>query len=729
MRRLRRSATALGSEHRIIILGVFAAMFAWAMWAGLDLFFYPDKSYQELLFQDLPLREIISRAAIAASFLLAAVIVSRTVRKLASAETRAKRLDTCIRSVRAVNQLITRETDRDTLCRRVCEVLVERLGYARVEIMLDGAARGLAESTEPSVIRRETGPDEPVAVPVECAGETLGELRVTLGELPTWDDDERDLLVELAEDIAFGVRDIGMSENLAQQREELQTILDSISAYISYADSDCRYLSVNKVLADLVGIRQSAWIGKSRRELFPDASAESLSMHAEVIASGMPRRNITEKLELPSGTRWVQTDRIPYRDGDGNTIGVIELSIDVTEQKDAEAALVRKEAELRQAQKMEAIGHLAGGIAHDFNNLLTAISGYAELAERRAVETDPIVEDLAAITQASNKAAALTHQLLAFSRRQPLKLAVQDPNAIVHELCGMLQRLIGEDIELQTSLDPDVGKIEADASQIEQVLLNLAVNARDAMPEGGSLTISTASAAETEQPSEGWSDSKGGPSVRFSITDTGVGMDERTLSHMFEPFYTTKSPGSGPGSGTGLGLSVVHGIVKQHGGWIRTETIPGRGTTFRVYLPLCPVKAADSLASDGESEINEEDLRGNGARVLLIEDEEMVRTFAAHALRDSGYEIVDVGTAEEALEILDAEQFDVVFSDIVLPGKSGVQLAEELTTLRPDVRMLLSSGYPNRESHGLQPREWGFALLDKPYSVKGLLEALHRVRN
>jgi len=404
---------------------------------------------------------------------------------------------------------------------------------------------------------------------------------------------------------------------------------------------------------------------------------------------------------------------------------VIGLSVDVTDRMEAERALSCKEEQLRQSQKMEAIGQLAGGIAHDFNNLLTAISGYTELAcgylEPGALAADM----LSAVLKASDRAAALTGQLLAFSRKQPLWLAEQDLNDVVTGVIDMLKRLIGANIELVTDLGENVGNIEADAPQIEQVLMNLAVNARDAMPNGGKLTISTSLVTPPGESREGSGKEDDHEHVCLRVTDTGTGMDRETLSQVFEPFYTTKRAGVG----TGLGLSVVEGVVEQHGGWVHVESEPGHGTSFRICFP----KVLHDV-SDGDPPATCEEPAGEaptagGERVLLVEDEDGVRAFATRALVEWGYDIVAAPSAEEALAVLDTDPdgFDLVFSDIVLPGKSGTQLAEEICARNPDARILLTSGYlfPDRPGGELTASAIGFQLLKKPYSTNALRSAIH----
>ncbi len=716
-------------EHQAIILAVFAGIFAWVMHAALDFYFYAGKTYPEHLFLNVPPRELYSRVTIISAFLLAGLISSRMVSRLEIATARSQRLDNVVRSVRAVNQHITRETDPRVLARKSCETLIRRLGYKRVEIKVGGILIGKADLNDDPETDDETVEHNVMAVQIQCGGRVFGELRVIPHADMLWDEEERALLREVAGDVALALRGIEIAEKLEHRREELQTILDSVPAYVSYQDRDGKYLRVNKATADLVGIPAEEWRGKRLLELLPGTTDSGQALNSEVIATGQPRRTALGRLAMAPETRWVQTDRIPYRDKSGDIVGVIALSIDITQLVEAQRDLAIKNEQLRQSQKMEAIGLLAGGIAHDFNNLLTAISGYAELAQHHLDPDTPTASMLESILDAAGKAATLTQQLLAFSRKQPLVLASEDLSAIVRKMGDILGCLAGEGIKIKTCLAANLGCVEVDGSQIEQVILNLAVNARDAMPEGGTLSITTGKANfDDEEPPEECRE-RASSYVCLSVSDTGTGIDSETVDHVFEPFFTTKKSGAG----TGLGLSVVFGIVEQHGGCIQTNTELGCGTTFNIYLPVSPEPepAPDPVLDPAKQIICDSGAAapGVGGRILLVEDEETVRGFAAHTLRHFGYEIVDVQSAEEAIDVLsnDSVGFDMVFSDVVLPGKSGIELAEEIMARDPNARLLLASGYPDRRAAAGHPQQMGIPFLSKPYSVRGLLESVRNV--
>jgi len=405
---------------------------------------------------------------------------------------------------------------------------------------------------------------------------------------------------------------------------------------------------------------------------------------------------------------------------DGQLVALEGFITDITARKEAEQEKERMQALLLQAQKMEAIGVLAGGVAHDFNNLLTIIQGNAELAMMAADQAPEQASLLKKVVSAAEHGARLVRQLLVFSRKHPMQVASVNINSIVRDLLKMLGRLIGEDIVIESSLAPDLWTARCDETNIEQVIMNLAVNARDAMPDGGKLTIATSNVTLDADAPATMPDAKPGTFVRLAIADTGVGMDEEVLPRIFEPFFSTKEAGRG----TGLGLSVVYGIVREHGGWIAIDSQPGQGTTFEVYLPAsapAPATTTRRAAVLGE-------LKGNGERLLLVEDEAAVRDFASRALRHNGYDVIVAANAEEAEAIVGTERgtLDLIVSDVVLPGNSGLHLVDRLRTLQPTLRVLLTSGYVDRKSQWDVIRERDLPFLAKPYSLVALLQAVRR---
>jgi signal transduction histidine kinase/CheY-like chemotaxis protein len=390
---------------------------------------------------------------------------------------------------------------------------------------------------------------------------------------------------------------------------------------------------------------------------------------------------------------------------------------------DLRAEMVRREeleSQLIQAQKMEAVGRLAGGVAHDFNNLLTVILGYDEIL-REHVRTDPLALDYAEqILRASQRAIELTNQLLSFSRRQSAAPRIVDLNEVVLNVDKMLRRMIGEDVALETRLQPDLARVRVDASHIDQVILNLAVNSRDAMPGGGKLTIETANLEITEEYAAGHIGVAPGLYVMLSVSDTGVGMDADTLERIFEPFFTTKEKGKG----TGLGLSIVYGIVKQNGGEVRAYSAPGQGTALKIYLPA----ASGEAETEAPAEANEAEAPAT-AKILLVEDDEQVRGLTRTMLARRGYRILDAATPEEALSIARApgEKIDLLLTDIVMPLMQGTELAAEVRGMQPAIRVLYMSGYSDTAVVKLALLSAETAFIQKPFSARDLEKKVREV--
>jgi len=410
--------------------------------------------------------------------------------------------------------------------------------------------------------------------------------------------------------------------------------------------------------------------------------------------------------------RWLADAAVQVRDDRGEVYGALGILQDITERK-------RLEEQLLQSQKMEAIGRLAGGIAHDFNNLLMPIIGYSELMLDLFGENHPLRKEVQEIKKAGARAASLTKQLLAFGRKQVLQPTNLDLNTLVLNTEKLLHRLIGENIRLEIRPDPDLGQVYADPGQIEQVIVNLAVNARDAMPSGGRFLIETGNVdLDLDQAQEHIGVSPG-PYVMLTVSDTGCGMSADVREHLFEPFFTTKEVGKG----SGLGLPTVQGIVEQSGGFIEVESEPGQGTTFRVYLPRVPAKP--ELPTEEREPARP--LSGSET-VLLVEDEQVVRDTVSLILRKYGYTVLDVGNAEEALRMCESHkgEIDLVLSDVVMPGISGQNLGQMLAREHPTVKVLLMSGYPGSEltARGILKEE--ILLLQKPFDARSLLSAVRR---
>jgi PAS domain S-box-containing protein len=403
---------------------------------------------------------------------------------------------------------------------------------------------------------------------------------------------------------------------------------------------------------------------------------------------------------------------VPLRNSQGEVIGLTGVGTDISERK-------RLEEQLWQLQKMEAVGRLAGGVAHDFGNLLTVVHVRAQLALRRLGPDELARRDIELLDEAAERAGSLVKQLLAFSRKQVLEPRVLDLNGVVEEAEQMLRPLIGEDVGLVTSLTPGLGWVKADPIQLEQVLVNLAVNARDAMPEGGTLTVETADVELDEEFTLEHVGASTGAHVVLRVRDTGTGMDEVTRAQIFEPFFTTKEVGKG----TGLGLATVYGIVKQHGGYVTVESEPGRGSTFAVYLPRVEAEP------EAETEVAVSTVSSRGsATILLVDDDEEVRTLAAGVLRDYGYVVLEAAEPDEALAICAAhkDSIDLLLTDVVMPIMSGRELAERVRPLRPYVKILYMSGYPGDiiGKHGVVTSG---SFVQKPFTPSTLADKVREV--
>ena len=400
----------------------------------------------------------------------------------------------------------------------------------------------------------------------------------------------------------------------------------------------------------------------------------------------------------------VSTEREP---GEGLTLHFI----DVTEQKNLEI-------QFAQSQKMQAIGQLAGGVAHDFNNLLTAMIGFCDLLLLRSPPSDPSFADIMQIKQNANRAANLVRQLLAFSRQQTLQPRVLNITDILYELRHLIERLIGEHIDLEVVHGRDLGLVKADQGQFEQVIINLAVNARDAMPGGGTLTIRTANVRQERQLRRGHESMPAGNYVLIEIADTGVGIPKENLARIFDPFFSTKKVGSG----TGLGLSTVYGIVKQTGGFVFASSAPGHGAVFQIYLPRCePADAAQPARPDVGEVAAAKDLTGHGT-IMLVEDDDPVRIFGARALRNKGYKVIEARSGEAALDLIcnAAELINLLITDVVMPHMDGPGLVREVRDINPEMKVIFISGYTEDAFRQRLDSDVGIEFLPKPFSLKEL---------
>jgi PAS domain S-box-containing protein len=499
----------------------------------------------------------------------------------------------------------------------------------------------------------------------------------------------------------------------------LQALIEASPLPIISLDPDGVVMSWSRAAERVFGWSEREAIGRPLPCL-PGLDPDELRQMQERIRSARPFSNFEAVRRRKDGSVLeVRVSTAPMHDGAGKLLGIVAVYEDVTTQRETEQALRASEEQLRQAQKMEAIGRLAGGVAHDFNNILTAIQGYAEILASELPPGSPLLEDVREIQATSARAGSLTRQLLAFSRKQAVALEPMDLNETVRETDRMLRRIIGEDIELVLQLAPDLGIIRADTGQVGQVLLNLAVNARDAMPTGGRLSIQTRNVELTGRPGE--PRLAPGHYVHLIVTDTGVGMDEATRSRVFEPFFTTKEAGKG----TGLGLSMVYGFVQQSRGAIAVDSQPGRGTRFKLWWPR---HAALPGRGDEPGAVMGAPRAGHGATILLVEDDEGVRSVARRALHRAGYLVLEAENGDSGMRQVAAHgrQVDLVIVDAVMPGMSGPAFAAEYQRLHPEAAVVIMSGYTEDAANRASLLEQCDAFLEKPFSADRLLAVVTR---
>jgi len=516
-----------------------------------------------------------------------------------------------------------------------------------------------------------------------------------------------------------------VEEDLRRSKEHLRTVISNAPLVLFAMDAKGVFTLCEGRGLEELGLKAGEAVGKSAFEIYKNAPQIRLN-----VRRALSGEEFASTVELQG--QWFETYFSPVYKGYDEVAGVIGVAINVDARRRAEEALRRSEEQLRNSRKMEAIGRVAGGVAHDFNNLLTAITGYAELLLSGVADPSLQRKNVEEIRNAAERAATLTRQLLAFSRKQVLSPKSMDLNKAVGEMDKMIRRLIREDIELVTVLDPRLGEVWADPGQLEQVILNLALNARDAMPHGGQLTLETGNVELDGVTARAELFLVPGPYVMLAVSDTGMGMDEEVKSHLFEPFFTTKEGGVGQG----LGLSAVYGIVKQSGGTLAVESEVGKGTTIKVFLPR--LARDDDHHQDGHARGS---LKGVET-VLLVEDEEAVRTLVREILRMHGYEVLEARHGGEAILISQRHQgpIHLLLTDMVMANMSGKELAEHLKPLRPEMHVLFISGYSEEQLGGIGGRAslpefperdgssaFGDAFLPKPFSPKTLASKVREV--
>ncbi|GEM_PF-3136516 len=672
-----------------------------------------------------------------------------------------------LRAIRNVNQLIVREKDRDRLLQRACEILIGTRGYFNAWIALvDGEKRltahaeaGLGPAFEPmaNLLRAGRIPEcaaralfRPGVVVVrapasDCGGcplagfyedrgglcaqlehgdEVFGFLTVSVPSRYIDDEYEHSLLCEVAGDIAFALHGIELEadrrraeEAQARAAREWQRTFDATQDAIWILDASQRILRCNRTAREQFGRDGADLVGRRCWEVVHETEGPIPPCPFLRAKRSLKR----ETMDLQIGDRWFEITVDPIVEN-GRCTAAVHIAKDITERIRSEEERSALREQFLQSQKMEAIGRLAGGIAHDFNNLMTIVTGLGELQLDCMEPGDPKRSDLEEMVGAAKRASDLTRQLLAFSRRRIGRPEVLDLGAVIASMSKMLERLIGEDVALVFATPPGPWLVSMDRGQIEQVLFNFAVNARDAMPVGGELTITLGETRLDAETASGRPGLSPGRYVSLTVRDTGAGMDEKTRTRAFEPFFTTKAEGKG----TGLGLSTVYGIVTQCGGSVEVRSAPGRGTAFDLLLPRAEGEAKRPRPT---REIRR--ARGGRETILVVEDDDAVRTVVEAMLARSGYAVLTAGTGAEALRLC-AERggrIDLLLSDVVMPGMSGPALVERLREIGPDLSVLFMSGYAGGETQQLEGIGPDAAFLEKPFTHEALTEKVREALN
>jgi PAS domain S-box-containing protein len=699
--------------------------------------------------------------------------VSRDVTPRKRAEEELRHLNRALTAISAVNQAILHASEEPSLLQEVCRCVVDHAGYRMawvgflsdseprtispvaqagmeqgsldsINVTYDDSERGrgptgtAARTRRPAIVRNAATAEEyapwraeasaqgyasVIGLPLLFAGNLLGVLTVYSVETEAFDQQEVDFLSELAGDLAYGIQALRTRAEqaraeaaLLEERHLLHTLMDNLPDVIYFKDRESRFTHINQALAKAFGLSDPAQaIGKRDFDFFTGEHAQqAFADEQEIVRTGQPMLAKEEKETWPDGhVTWASSTKMPLRDARGNIVGTFGVSRDVTPHKVLEE-------QLRLSQRMESVGRLAGGVAHDFNNLLTIIAGYTQLVKGGLDEGSALHGHVDEVLKASDRAASLTQQLLAFSRKQVLQVEVLDLNTALGNLEKMLLRLIGEDIELRTVPQAGLGRVKADPGQIDQVIMNLVVNARDAMPQGGTITIETANMDLTEDYTRSHFPVVPGRYVMVSVSDTGTGMSQEIQAHIFEPFFTTKEKGKG----TGLGLATVYGIVKQSGGYIWVYSELGRGSTFKVYLP----RVEGPLAEAEPAKVSLDSVKGSET-VLVVEDEEAVRSLVRKTLESHGYKVLESQGADDALSILEqyAEPIHLLLTDVVMPQMSGQELAKRLLAMRPEVKVIYMSGYTDDAivRHGVL--EAGVSFVQKPFAPTTLAQKVRDV--
>ncbi len=501
--------------------------------------------------------------------------------------------------------------------------------------------------------------------------------------------------------------------------QHYRTLLENLPQMIFLKDRYSTYVSCNELYARMLGLKPGEIAGKSDFEFYPRELAEKYRRDDNEVMTSGTVREMDEDIEIKGERRIIHTVKSPVKDAQGIVQGVLGIFWDVTDQKAHETTRQRLEAQLRQSQKMEAVGRLAGGVAHDFNNILTIILGNTNLLDSSKDISEDGHKLLHEVSQAALRAAGLTRQLLTFSRRQPIEMVPVDMNVVIRRMRPILDPLARDRIHLHFDLSTDLSPVAADVNMMEQIVLNLVINARDALPDGGHVWIRTGMRRISAASMPDNLKNRTGDFMMLEVEDDGHGMDEVVKAHIFEPFFTTKSIGQG----TGLGLASVYGIVEQHNGWIDVKSQPGQGARFRIYIPAKIDLPVPEQASTGVRKIT-----GGTETILLVEDEDSLRRMACIALRRQGYTVYESCSGDDALDLIEREspRIDILLTDVAMPGETGgIELAIQLQARWPGLKVILSSGYSEEVFTGREvqlPRNAVF--LPKPYEISTLTSTI-----
>jgi len=512
---------------------------------------------------------------------------------------------------------------------------------------------------------------------------------------------------------------VRVEKALQENEARLRLTFDQAPVGAVTVDLEGRFVQINDALCRLLGYQESELTGHSFKEITHPDHVDADQQNTLLLNQGSIEQYSTETRYVRKDGQviWAHLTARCARDASGSPLYILAMVEDITERKRAEAERARLQAQFLQSQKMESVGRLAGGVAHDFNNLLMVINGYSAMVLDRLSAEDPSRNLISEVYKAGESAAALVRQLLAFSRKQVLQQELVDLNEMICEMEKMLLRLVGEDIEIVTNLKPSLNLVLADRHQMEQVILNLAINARDAMLRGGKLTVQTDHVRWGHSCPRCLGEVRPGAYVHISVRDTGTGIDEQTRQHLFEPFFTTKEVGQG----TGLGLATVHGIILQSGGHIDVESEAGKGSCFHLYLP------AVAARSGAASVANTAAAAGGTETILLVEDQPEVRQYTATVLRQLGYSVLQASGGEEALAAYSAHPIDLLVTDVVMPKMSGTDLAARVRARHPNVKVLFMSGYSVEVLAWRADKSDGAAFLQKPFAREELAAKVREI--